>query len=94
MKHPFPNPHRHPLNIDVGEYSLPETHCLTRDWLKRESDDGTKTVKQIFDRESFEMMGIGRWRERILGSPREIMHTLKPVVSKGAVNTTFGPVLK
>jgi hypothetical protein len=38
-----------------------------RDWLKRESQDGKKTVKQIvFDGERFDVMGVRRWRERVL----------------------------
>ncbi len=38
-----------------------------RDWLKRASDNGRKPVKQIvFDGERFDVMGIRRWREKVL----------------------------
>ena len=39
-----------------------------RDYLKRESDDGKKAVKQIvFEGERFDMMSVRRWREKALG---------------------------
>ncbi len=39
-----------------------------RDWLKRASDDGKKTVKQIvFEGERFDVMSVRRWRDRVLG---------------------------
>ena len=39
-----------------------------RDYLKRESDDGKKVVKQIvFDGERFDVMSVRRWRDRTLG---------------------------
>ncbi|UCC32200.1 MAG: DUF4365 domain-containing protein, partial [Phycisphaerales bacterium] len=39
-----------------------------RDWLKRESDNGKKPVKQIiFDGERFDVMSVRRWRDRVLG---------------------------
>ena len=39
-----------------------------RDWLKRESDNGKKPVKQIvFEGEGFGVMSVRRWRERVLG---------------------------
>jgi small GTP-binding protein len=39
-----------------------------RDWLKRESDNGKKTVKRIvFAGERFDVMSVRRWRERVLG---------------------------
>jgi hypothetical protein len=39
-----------------------------RDYLKRESDDGKKAVKQIvFAGERFDVMSVRRWRERALG---------------------------
>ena len=39
-----------------------------RDWLKRESDNGRKPVKQIvFEGERFDVMSVRRWRERALG---------------------------
>jgi small GTP-binding protein len=39
-----------------------------RDWLKRESDNGRKAVKQIvFEGERFDVMSVRRWRERALG---------------------------
>jgi hypothetical protein len=39
-----------------------------RDWLKRESDDRKKAVKQIiFEGERFDVMSVRRWRERVLG---------------------------
>ncbi len=39
-----------------------------RDYLKRESDDGKKTVKQIvFEGERFDVMSVRRWRDRALG---------------------------
>jgi hypothetical protein len=39
-----------------------------RDWLKRESEDGKKTVRQIvFQGERFDVMSVRRWRERVLG---------------------------
>ena len=38
-----------------------------RDWLKRESENGKKPVKQIvFEGERFDVMSVRRWRERIL----------------------------
>ena len=38
-----------------------------RDWLKRESDNGKKPVKQIvFEGERFDVMSLRRWRERVL----------------------------
>jgi len=38
-----------------------------RDYLKRESDDGKKVVKQIiFDGERFDVMSVRRWRDRVL----------------------------
>lgn len=40
-----------------------------RDWLKRESENGTKPVKQIvFEGERFDVMSVRRWRDRILGA--------------------------
>lgn len=39
-----------------------------RDWLKRESDDGRKTVKQIvFDGERLDVMSVRGWRDKVLG---------------------------
>jgi len=39
-----------------------------RDWLKRESNDGRKPVKQIvFAGERFDVMSVRRWRDRALG---------------------------
>ena len=39
-----------------------------RDWLKRASDDGKKTVKQIvFAGKRFDVMSVRRWREKVLG---------------------------
>ena len=38
-----------------------------RDYLKRESDDGEKVVKQIvFEGERFDVMSVRRWREKVL----------------------------
>jgi hypothetical protein len=38
-----------------------------RDWLKRESGDGQKTVKQIlFDGERLDVMSVRGWREKVL----------------------------
>ena len=38
-----------------------------RDWLKRASDNGKKTVRQIvFEGERFDVMSVRRWRERVL----------------------------
>ena len=45
-----------------------------RDYLKRESDDGKKAVKQIvFEGERFDVMSVRRWREKALteGEPHE-----------------------
>ena len=45
-----------------------------RDYLKRKSDDGKKTVKQIvFEGERFDVMSVRRWREKALteGEPHE-----------------------
>jgi hypothetical protein len=37
-------------------------------WLKRESDNGRKPVKQIvFEGELFDVMSVRRWREKMLG---------------------------
>ena len=39
-----------------------------RDWLKQESDNGEKPIKQIvFGGERFDVMSVRRWRERVLG---------------------------
>lgn len=39
-----------------------------RDYLKRESDNGEKAVKQIvFDGERFDVMSVQRWRDEALG---------------------------
>lgn len=39
-----------------------------RDWLKRESNDGTKAVKRIvFEGERLDVMSVRRWRDRLLG---------------------------
>jgi small GTP-binding protein len=39
-----------------------------RDWLRRESDNGKKAVRQIvFEGERFDVMSVRRWRERALG---------------------------
>ena len=38
-----------------------------RDYLKRESDDGKKVVKQIvFEGKRFDVMSVRRWREKVL----------------------------
>jgi hypothetical protein len=38
-----------------------------RDWLKRESDDGKRPVKQIvFDGNRFDVMGVRCWRDEVL----------------------------
>jgi hypothetical protein len=38
-----------------------------RDYLKRESDNGRKAVKQIvFKGERFDVMSVRRWRENVL----------------------------
>ncbi len=38
-----------------------------RDWLKRESDHGSRPVRQIaFEGERFDVMSVRRWRDRIL----------------------------
>lgn len=38
-----------------------------RDLLKRESDNGKKTIKQfIFQGERFDVMSIRRWRDKLL----------------------------
>jgi len=40
-----------------------------RDYLKRESDNGKKRVKQIvFEGERFDVMSVRRWREKALGA--------------------------
>ena len=42
-----------------------------RDYLKRESDNGKKVVKQIvFTGERFDVMSVRRWREKMLGGGR------------------------
>jgi hypothetical protein len=39
-----------------------------RDWLRRESGDGKKPVRQIvFEGERFDVMSVRRFRERMLG---------------------------
>jgi hypothetical protein len=39
-----------------------------RDYLKRESDNGKKAVKQlIFEGERFDVMSVRRWREKVFG---------------------------
>ena len=38
-----------------------------RDWLKRASDNGKKSVKQIsFEGERFDKMSVRRWLEKVL----------------------------
>lgn len=40
-----------------------------RDYLKRESENGKKPVKQIiFEGERFDVMSVRRWRDRVLGA--------------------------
>ena len=40
-----------------------------RDWLKRASGGGKKSVKQIvFEGERLDVMSVRRWRERVLGA--------------------------
>ena len=40
-----------------------------RDWLRRESDNGKKTLKQIiFEGERFDVMAVRRWRDKVLQS--------------------------
>jgi hypothetical protein len=40
-----------------------------RDWLKRKSNNGEKTVKQIlFEGERFDVMSVRRWRDRCLNA--------------------------
>ena len=42
-----------------------------RDWLKRESDNGRKPVKQIvFEGERFDVMSVRRWREWTLAGAK------------------------
>lgn len=49
-----------------------------RDWLKRASDNGKKSVKQIaFEGERFDVMSVLRWRDRMLGDWRPA-HTSQP----------------
>ncbi len=52
-----------------------EVHWMEiRDYLKRESEDGKKAVKQIvFEGERFDVMSVRRWREKALteGEPHE-----------------------
>ena len=39
-----------------------------RDWLKRASNNGKKSVKQIvFEGERFDVTSVRRWREKVLG---------------------------
>ncbi|PYQ59483.1 MAG: hypothetical protein DMF53_18715 [Acidobacteria bacterium] len=39
-----------------------------RDWLRRESDNGKKPVRQIvFEGERFDVMSVRCWRDRVLG---------------------------
>ncbi len=39
-----------------------------RDWLKRETDNGRKPVKQIvFEGERLDVMSVRRWRDKVLG---------------------------
>lgn len=40
-----------------------------REWLRRESDNGKKPVKQIiFEGERFDVMSVRRWRDRVLAA--------------------------
>jgi hypothetical protein len=44
-----------------------------RDYLRRESEDGKKAVKQIvFKGERFDVMSVRGWREKALGQVRNI----------------------
>src|SRR5262249_4921444 len=52
------------IRISEGEIRWMEV----RDWLRRESDQGKKPVKEItFDGERFDVMSVRRWREKALG---------------------------
>ena len=52
------------IRNSVGEVRWMEV----RDWLKRESDDGRKPVKQIvFEGERLDVMSVRRWRDKALG---------------------------
>ncbi len=43
-----------------------------REYLKRESDDGRKSVRRIvFEGERFDVMSVRRWRERLLNEGRQ-----------------------
>jgi small GTP-binding protein len=43
-----------------------------REYLRRESDDGRKSVRQIvFDGERFDVMSVRRWRDRLLNEGRQ-----------------------
>lgn len=47
---------------DVGEVRWMEV----QDWLKRKSDNGKKSVKQIiFEGVRFYVMSVRRWRDRV-----------------------------
>ena len=38
-----------------------------RDWLRKVSDNGKKTIKHIvFEGERFDVMSVRRWRDRVL----------------------------
>lgn len=40
-----------------------------REYLRRESEDSKKVVKQIvFDGERFDVMSVRSWRDRVLGA--------------------------
>ena len=51
-----------------------------RDWLKRASDDGKKSLKQIgFESERFDVMSVRRWRERVLDKAPRVLQRGKTV---------------
>jgi len=57
----------YPVFLVIGNSEGEVRWMEIRDYLKRESDNGTKAVKQIvFTGERFDVMSVRRWRENLL----------------------------
>jgi len=59
----------YPVFLVIGNSEGVVRWMEIRDYLKRESDNGQKRVKQIvFTGERFDVMSVRRWREKLLAS--------------------------
>ena len=58
-----------PVLLVIRNYEGEVRWMEIRDWLKRATENGTRTVQQIaFEGERFDVMSVRRWRDRVLGS--------------------------